>query len=249
MILVIMRGDYFLDQNISFQPLGDSAIFIRFGHEISALTHVEIQQFIKRLQVEQPQWLVEIVPAYTSICVHFDLLKVVSSKPDQQSIFEFLAQYFLEIYQNKTNAETSEARLIEIPVAYGGRFGADLAYVAKYNNLTEEEVIQLHTENECLVYMLGFVPGFAYMGGMNGAISTPRKDTPRLAIPAGSVGIAGEQTGVYPFETPGGWQIIGRTPQPFFMPDQNPPTYLRTGDRIRFVAISEEEFLGWEADS
>lgn len=249
MILVIMRGDYFLDQNISFQPLGDSALFIRFGNEISPLTHGVIQQFIKRLQVEQPQWLVEIVPAYTSICVHFDLLKVVSSKLDQQSISAFLTQYFLGIYQNMTDFDTSEARLIEIPVAYGGSYGPDLAYVANYNNLTEEEVIQLHTENECLVYMLGFVPGFAFMGGMNVAIGTPRKDTPRLVIPAGSVGIAGEQTGVYPFETPGGWQIIGRTPQSFFMPDQNPPTYLRAGDRIRFVAISEEEFLNWEVHS
>ena len=244
-----MGGDYFLAQNISFQTLGDSALFIRFGNEISPLTHGVIQQFIKKLQVEHPQWLVEIVPAYTSICVHFDLLKVASTKPNQQSIFEFLTQYFLGVHENKTNEETSEARLIEIPVAYGGIFGPDLAYVAKYNNLTEKEVIQLHTENECLVYMLGFVPGFAFMGGMNGAISTPRKDTPRLAIPAGSVGIAGEQTGVYPFETPGGWQIIGCTPQPFFMPDQYPPTYLRAGDRIRFVAISEAEFLGWEADS
>ncbi|MEK4228023.1 5-oxoprolinase subunit PxpB [Solibacillus sp. FSL H8-0538] len=238
-----------MTHTISFQPLGDSALFIRFGDEISPSIHENIQQFIQKFQVTQPEWLVEIVPAYTSICVHFDLLKVASCTYYGQSITEFLEQYIQEIHQNIGKSNSTDGRLIEVPVVYGGAFGPDLSYVAQYNGMTEEEVIRLHTSSECLVHMLGFSPGFAFMGGMNPTIGTPRKEIPRLAIPAGSVGIAGEQTGVYPVETPGGWQIIGRTPQPFFMPNQLPPTYLQAGDRIRFVAISEEEFSTWGAKS
>ena len=122
-------------------------------------------------------------------------------------------------------------------------YGPDLSEVAAYNNLSEQKVIQIHTNYECLIYMLGFAPGFAFMGGMDEKIATPRKETPRLKIPTGSVGIAGKQTGIYPFETPGGWQIIGRTFLKLFLPDQNPPALFQAGDRIRFVAISEQTYL------
>ncbi|MBO1911088.1 5-oxoprolinase subunit PxpB, partial [Microvirga sp. 3-52] len=116
--------------------------------------------------------------------------------------------------------------------------GPDLEYVAKSNNLSIEEVIQIHSENEYLVYMIGFAPGFPFLGGMDKRIATPRKETPRLTIPSGSVGIAGKQTGVYPLETPGGWQIIGRTPLDLFLPDMSPPTLLEAGDKIRFMPVS-----------
>lgn len=133
--------------------------------------------------------------------------------------------------------------VIEIPVCYGEEFGPDLEFVANHNGLTPEEVIRIHSSAEYLVYMVGFAPGFPYLGGMPEAIAAPRRPSPRLAIPAGSVGIAGKQTGVYPIETPGGWQIIGRTPIALFVPDSNPPTILASGDRICFRPISRQEYM------
>jgi inhibitor of KinA len=131
---------------------------------------------------------------------------------------------------------------VEIPVLYGGEYGPDLEYVASFHKISAEEVIQIHTESECLVYMIGFAPGFPFMGGMDERIATPRRESPRTAIVPGSVGIAGKQTGIYSLETPGGWQIIGRTPLELFRPDLNPPTLLKAGDRIKFFPISPEEF-------
>ena len=139
--------------------------------------------------------------------------------------------------------EPASPRQVEIPVCYGGVYGPDLAYVAEYHHMTEEEVVKIHTGPEYLVYMLGFCPGFPYMGGMDTRIATPRRASPRLAIPAGSIGIAGEQTGGYPLSTPGGWQLIGRTPVDMFRPDnQEEPTLLRAGDHVHFRAVTEEEY-------
>ncbi|MBX6395501.1 MAG: 5-oxoprolinase subunit PxpB, partial [Alicyclobacillaceae bacterium] len=136
-------------------------------------------------------------------------------------------------------------RLVEIPVCYGGEFGPDLAYVADYHGLTPERVIEIHSSTEYRVYMIGFAPGFPYLGGLSPELATPRKTSPRLTIPAGSVGIAGNQTGVYSVSTPGGWQIIGRTPLVLFRPDLHPPSLLKAGDRVRFYPISREEFTRW----
>jgi inhibitor of KinA len=133
-------------------------------------------------------------------------------------------------------------RVVEIPVCYGGEFGPDLGYVAEHNQLSVEEVIEIHTSGQYLVYMIGFAPGFPYLGGMSERIMAPRRQSPRLAIPAGTVGIAGMQTGVYPIETPGGWQLIGRTPLALFRPQDNPPSLLQSGDIVRFCQISDKEY-------
>ena len=126
-------------------------------------------------------------------------------------------------------------RDIDIPVVYGGAGGPDLAVVARHTGLSTAEVIRRHSEGEYIVYFIGFMPGFAYMGGLDPQLATPRQDEPRLSIPAGSVGIGGEQTGIYPLASPGGWQLIGHTALPLFDPTQNPPTLLRPGDRVRFT--------------
>lgn len=137
--------------------------------------------------------------------------------------------------------------MTEIPVCYGGELGPDLPEVAAAHGLSEEEVVEIHASADYLVYMLGFAPGFAYLGGLPKRIATPRRRTPRLSIPAGTVGIAGDQTGVYPIATPGGWQLIGRTPDPLFLPDAMPPALLRAGDIVRFRPISRAEFDRREA--
>jgi inhibitor of KinA len=131
---------------------------------------------------------------------------------------------------------------VEIPVCYGGEFGADLDFVAKHANLTPGEVIEIHSAADYLVHMIGFAPGFPYLGGMSSKIAAPRRSSPRLKVPAGSVGIAGEQTGIYPLETPGGWQLIGRTPLALFRPEQDPPTLLQPGDIVRFRPITPQQF-------
>ncbi|MGV3465566.1 MAG: 5-oxoprolinase subunit PxpB, partial [Heyndrickxia sp.] len=141
-----------------------------------------------------------------------------------------------------------ESRVVEIPVCYGGDFGPDLETVASMNGLSTEEVIQIHSSAEYTVYMIGFAPGFPYLGGMSEKIATPRLPSPRLKIPERTVGIAGNQTGVYPIETPGGWQLIGRTPIKLFRPQDEVPSLLHAGDKVRFKPISYEEYVEWEGE-
>jgi inhibitor of KinA len=143
---------------------------------------------------------------------------------------------------NLEETKESKQRFVEIPVCYGGEYGPDLEAVAEYHHLSTSEVVEIHSKEEYLVYMIGFAPGFPYLGGMSEEIATPRRHSPRLSIPEGSVGIAGMQTGVYPISTPGGWQLIGRTPLELFCPNENPPTLLQSGDIVKFVPISLEEY-------
>jgi len=139
-----------------------------------------------------------------------------------------------------THAQQPE--IVEIPVCYGGEYGPDLGFVAEHNGLSQEEVIKIHSEGRYLTYMVGFAPGFPYLGGLSEKIAAPRKESPRLKIPEGTVGIAGNQTGVYPITTPGGWQLIGRTPFRLFHPGKNPPTLLKAGNIVVFKPISEQEY-------
>jgi len=139
-------------------------------------------------------------------------------------------------------SQEQKQEIVEIPVCYGGKFGPDLEIVAKHNQLTPDEVITIHSEGLYLIYMIGFAPGFPYLGGLSDKIATPRRESPRFKIPAGTVGIAGDQTGVYPIETPGGWQLIGRTPVKLFNPKHSSPTLLKTGSYIRFIPIPPKEY-------
>ncbi|WP_042474794.1 5-oxoprolinase subunit PxpB [Bacillus ndiopicus] len=231
-------------KHITFKPLNDCALLVVFGDSISITTHQEIQQFHKIIEQQPFQGMIEAVPSYTSICIYYDIVKVSNSplRKHSLSIYECIVTYLQKLLQKNEQFYVQTSRLIEIPVIYGGQFGPDLPFVAEYHQLSEEEIIERHTAQEYIVYMLGFAPGFAFLGGLDETIATPRKEVPRLAIPTGSVGIGGQQTGVYPFETPGGWQIIGRTPQALFLPDKYPPTYLQAGDRVRFKAISEQQW-------
>lgn len=229
-------------------PLGDAAVTVRFGEEVCRSVHDRVRRLADDLERHRFPGMIEYVPAYLSVTVYYDPLAVpmglgrAAGSPEEAGPFELVADWLAGRLAQLGQAVQQAPRVVELPVCYGGELGPDLPEVAAYHGLTEREVIDIHASADYLVFMLGFAPGFAYLGGLSPAIATPRRRTPRLSIPAGSVGIAGEQTGVYPLATPGGWQLIGRTPQPLFLPDAEPPTLLRAGDIVRFRPISREEF-------
>ncbi|MFS1511497.1 5-oxoprolinase subunit PxpB [Chengkuizengella sp. SCS-71B] len=244
-----------MKNNIEFYPLGEKAIVVKFGSEVNENTYELVWNFSRSLEQNPIYGTIEIVPTFTTVTIYYDPLTVMKST---QSDHKYSNQYsqsayktILAIIQNriskmKKTSTNIEYRSIKIPVCYEGEFAPDLEYVAKYNQLSTEEVIQIHSEGEYLVYMLGFAPGFPYMGGMSNKIATPRRNEPRALVSAGSVGIAGGQTGIYSLNSPGGWQIIGRTPLKLFQPENESPTLLQAGDRIQFYSISTEEYTVFE---
>jgi inhibitor of KinA len=221
-----------------FYPLGDAAVVVRFGDSITLPTHRTVVGFTHALHRQASQQVTDIVPAFTSVTVHYDPLK---------TSYEQMVAWLGSVLQQPARGPLEEPNQVEIPVCYGGDYGPDLTVVATHSGLSEAEVIRIHSAGTYLVYMVGFAPGFPYLGGMPPEIATPRRGSPRLTIPAGSVGIAGAQTGVYPIATPGGWQLIGRTPKALFRPDAHPPTLFKAGDVVRFQPISADEFERWEA--
>ena len=226
----------------SIKVLSERSILVYFGDSIQEETHQKIQLAVQLLQEQTIEGITEIICGYTNICIHYDPLRIKKSVQhfNGNSISEKVITLLRHTLQGESSLYSIESRVVEIPVLYGGKHGPDLQYVAEQNGLTPQEVIDIHTGGDYLVYMLGFAPGFPFLGGLDPRIATPRRQTPRLKIEAGSVGIAGEQTGVYPLATPGGWQIIGRTTAPLFLPNETPPSLLRAGDRVRFVAVKEE---------
>lgn len=221
-------------------PLGDGAIVVEFDTVIGPASHEQVRLLSLYLDDHPLPGMIEYVPAFTTVTVFYDPL--VLRYEEAKAKLERAAAQTADMRLDK------KARTVEIPVCYGGEFGPDLEEVAAHNRLTADEVVRIHSSAEYLVYMIGFAPGFPYLGGMPERIAAPRRSSPRLAIPAGSVGVGGTQTGVYPIVTPGGWQLIGRTPVALFRPDMTPPALLRAGDTIRFVPISEEEYESWEGD-
>jgi KipI family sensor histidine kinase inhibitor len=179
--------------------------------------------------------IVETVPTYRSLLIIYNPL--ILSIGDLKKRLERMEEGLQHI-------PFPEPKLTRIPVAYGGSDGPDLDYVARYHQISSAEVIHLHCSKPYLIYMVGFMPGFPYMGELPEALVTPRLKTPRLSVPAGSVAIAQQQTGIYPMESPGGWQIIGRTPVKLFVPEKEPPTLFRMGDFVQFYPIGENEFEG-----
>lgn len=220
-----------------FLPAGDSAIAVEFGREIDL--NINNQVAAMRTVIEAAidegklKGIVELVPTYGSLLVVYDQLAVG---------YAGLIEQLKILAEGLEGVEIPDREVVEIPVVYGGEYGPDLGIVAQLNSLSEDEVIKRHSEAEYPIYMLGFVAGFPYLGGMDKSIAAPRKQTPRLKIPAGSVGIAGQQTGIYSVESPGGWQIIGRTPLKLYDADGEKPIILRAGQSIRFKPITEAEY-------
>ncbi|WP_245583541.1 5-oxoprolinase subunit PxpB [Paenibacillus assamensis] len=263
---------------ITIVPLGDRALIIDWGGGIERDTHEQIRTFCVKLEHAAIAGIIELIPSYTTITVVYDPMELCDPatgahcyRRDGQilySPFELLkgimegmlgslASTVKSTTVDLANATTSitvtdavnnAANIVDIPVCYGEAFGPDLLEVAEHTGLSPQEVIELHCGQSYLVYMVGFAPGFPYLGGMDERIAVPRRSSPRTAITPGSVGIGGSQTGIYPLATPGGWQLIGRTPCQLFRPDHQEPSLLKMGDIVRFYPIEPEQFAEWKED-
>lgn len=225
--------------NISLRllTLGDRAIAVEFGQAIELDINQRVMALRDKIQqaVQQGKLsgIVEMVPTYCSLLVEYNPLLIS---------YDELAQTLQQMAEHIEVLETASKEVVEIPVVYGGEYGPDLAEVAEYHQLSPQQVIDMHAEPEYPVYMLGFVAGFPYLGGMNPQLATPRKASPRLKIEAGSVGIAGGQTGIYSVESPGGWQIIGRTPLKLYDANRPKSVLLSAGQYVKFKPISQAEY-------
>ncbi|NLY73078.1 MAG: 5-oxoprolinase subunit PxpB [Tissierellia bacterium] len=217
---------------IKFLPAGDRALVMEFGQEIDPAINARIRASLRALDRAKPDYLLETIPTYRSLLIIYDPIKI-----GYQELTEELRDLI-----STGDEEEQTIKIVEIPVIYGGDYGPDLDYVAQHNGLDKEEVIKIHSSQDYLVYMLGFTPGFSYLGGMDERIATPRLAEPRTKIPAGSTGIAGSQTGIYPIDSPGGWQLIGRTPVKLYDPLSDPPVLLSAGDFVRFIPIDIEDY-------
>jgi len=241
---------------LSFSPLGDRAIIIQLGSSIDEATHRRVRSVCARLDAQPVPGMVEYVSAFASVAVHYDPARVPTRRGEMgeensgrstgaTSAYARMVALLEAALENLEDETLPTPRTVEIPVCYGGVFGPDLEDVARHHALSPDEVVRIHAAGEYLVHMIGFLPGFPYLGGLSERIATPRRAEPRTVVPAGSVGIGGSQTGVYPVASPGGWQLIGRTPARLFTPEREEPTLLRAGDRVRFREISPGEFRAW----
>lgn len=221
-----------------FLNTGDTSLCVEFGNEISTEINQRIRALDLVLNNGKLKGIVETVPTYRSIIIHYD--------PEVLSLNK-LKSFVSKAVEGEGGAEMPPAPVLEIPVLYGGEYGPDIKNVAENAGISEEEVIKIHTSKDYLIYMLGFLPGFTYLGGMDEKIATPRLKEPRLKITPGSVGIAGGQTGIYPVESPGGWQLIGRTPVKMYDPERETPILPEAGQYMHFFPIDEAEFKRIEA--
>ena len=211
----------------------DCSLCVEFANAISEEINRQVRSFTLAAEAARIPGVVELVPTYRSVLVHY--------RPEVVG-YARLYEQLTRILADLQTAELPPAGEIRVPVLYGGAFGPDLEAVAKLHGMSEADVIALHTSPDYLIYMLGFLPGFCYLGGLDPRLNTPRLSTPRLSIPAGSVGIAGAQTGIYPLPSPGGWQLIGRTPLSLYDPDREKPILLEAGMRLKFYAIDRTEY-------
>lgn len=225
-----------LYSNAKSYLMGDRGLLLEFGDEISREINEKVRRMALAIQAESIEGILETVPTYRSLLIIYNpvLLPIEDLKKRLKWIEEGLQQTPLQ-----------EPKLTRIPVVYGSIYGPDLESVAKYLQTSPEEVIRLHCSKPYLIYMVGFMPGYPYMGELPQALVVPRLKTPRLLVPKGSVAIAQRQTGIYSMESPGGWQILGRTPVELFDPEKDPPALLQMGDFVQFYPISEKEFKEW----
>jgi inhibitor of KinA len=220
--------------------MGDRGLLLEFGDEISREINEKVRRMSLAIQAEAIEGLIETVPTYRSLLIIYNPVILP---------IDHLKKRLTRIEEGLQQTPLPEPKLEDIPVVYGGIYGPDLEEVAKYHQISPEEVIQLHCSKPYLIYMIGFMPGYPYMGELPQTLITPRLKTPRLLVPKGSVAIAQRQTGIYPMESPGGWQILGRTPVELFDPEKDPPARLQMGDFVQFYPINEGEFLNWNSQS
>lgn len=221
--------------------INEQTIMIYFENEITEVTYQNVMSMMRWISEKNISAVQDIVPSYRAILIYFDNHAITASKLiENLELTKFDDKNIIDVNQRK--------RIIKIPVRYGGEFGPDIEEVAEYNQISTKQVIEKHTNRPYLIYMLGFMPGFPYLGGLDESLHTPRRNEPRVKLKAGSVGIANNQTGLYPLDSPGGWQIIGRTPVIVFSSKRNPMTLYKAGDWIQFYEIDENEYKQIEKD-
>ena len=221
-------------KDYAFYPEGDAELLIVIGREIRPEINRRVTRAVQRIRQAKIPGVLDLIPAFASLLVQYDPVRIGWSQIRDR----------IEKALEAGGAEsgTEKLRVTEIPVCYGGEYGPDLENIAAHAGLPASEVIRIHTGRDYLIYMMGFLPGFPYLGNLDVRLHTPRRKEPRISIPAGSVGIGGAQTGIYPLTSPGGWHILGLTPVKLYDPDAEDPVLLRSGDVIRFRSVSEEEF-------
>ena len=222
-----------MQNKIKLLTAGDSSILLQFGNTIDPAINRKIAATVQLMREQHINGVTDVIPAFCSLLINYDP-RVIS--------YEQIKRRMEALVKIDVTAGDTRKRVFEIPVCYGGEYGPDIQNIADHAGLSVEEVIQIHTSRDYLIYMLGFLPGFTYLGGLDERIHTPRLANPRIRIPAGSVGIGGSQTGIYPMDSPGGWQLMGMTPVKTYDPDREVPMLVEAGDYIRFVAIDEDEF-------
>lgn len=214
-------------------PAGDRALTVEFGNEIDEHINARLMAFIRVLSAEKIKGIDEYIPSFRSVLIHYNPC-IIS--------FEQMEEYIEKALKTPFHEASHKKRIVQIPVCYEGEYAPDIEFVAEHAGISVDEVIKIHTSKPYLIYMLGFQPGFPYLGGLDERIHTPRLASPRIKLEAGSVGIGGSQTGLYPMESPGGWQIIGRTPVRCYNPDKEHPIPYQAGEYIQFVPVSKEEY-------
>ena len=218
-------------------PLGTGALTVDFGNRISVDLNEQATSLAEYLEANPFPGFIETLPAYASVAIFYDPNETRRAFPDSPNSFEAVRDLLGAALRDLPARAASESRVVEISVDFGQDAALDLAYIAEHGGLTRSDAIELFISKTYRVYMIGFLPGFAYMGEVDEQIATPRRSSPRLKVPRGSVGIAGRQTGIYPLESPGGWQIIGRTSMNLFDAAADPPSVLKAGDSVRFVRV------------
>ncbi|MCJ7596765.1 MAG: 5-oxoprolinase subunit PxpB [Desulfobacterales bacterium] len=220
-----------------FRTMGDRALLVEMGDEINPPVNRRVRALFLLLDHHHVEGLVEMVPSYRSLLIVFDPLKVTAVQ---------LIDTINTIEKGLDPSLLPKPKLLKVPVVYGGSYGPDLEWMAAFHGLSPEEVIRLHAEPTYQVYMIGFMPGFPYMGEVPQALATPRREIPRTSVPQGSVAVAQRQTGIYPFTSPGGWRLLGWTPLELFDAQKQPPSLLEIGDFVKFIPVQEEEIGHWK---
>jgi inhibitor of KinA len=221
-----------------FRVMGDRALLVELGDEVHPSVNRKVRELFLRLDRDSIKGVKELVPSYRSVMIVYAPFEIT---------LPCLRERIERLLGDSYDSPLPEPRTLEVPVVYGGRFGPDLESVAAFHQISPEEVIRHHTQPLYRVYMIGFIPGYPYMGEVQEAIATPRRETPRVAVPQGSVAIAQRQTGIYAAQSPGGWHVLGWTPLKFFDAGKWPPTPLEIGDRVKFFSIRKEEIGNWES--
>lgn len=232
-------------KELTISPLGDTAIILNFGNRIDETLNSKVLQVFHKLQDMALPFVKDVVPGYSTLVIFYDLLILENQKTVNKTYTAMVMDQVKQIVAQDIKNSSSYSRQIKIPVCYSNKYALDIDDVSKEKKLPAAEIIRIHTSRKYRVYMTGFLPGFAYMGEVDKRIAMPRKTTPRVNVAAGSVGIAGAQTGIYPLNSPGGWQIIGKTPLRIFDKEKHDPVLLQPGDEIEFYPITQDEYTNY----